>query len=124
MADTSLPLEKSIPIPTSNSSTNKSKKEIATDAIHADDTSSNNDDPLSFIICPICTPSDEPNSEPQMILKSKWQDHIRGRVHKNSMYKKGILQKIGPDQSDEAQKKRAARQAARLNFAKEEEKIN
>lgn len=59
-----------------------------------------------------------------MILKSKWQDHIRGRVHKNSMYKKGILQKIGPDQSDEAQKKRAARQAARLNFAKEEEKIN
>ena len=109
LSDSDLPMEKSLAIPTSNSSTKVSKKKHMNSTI-ADDKSSS-DDPLSFIICPICTP-DEPDSEPQMVLKAKWQDHIRGKVHKNAMYKRGILQRSGPDQSEEAQKKRETRQAA------------
>ncbi|PWN31449.1 tRNA isopentenyltransferase [Meira miltonrushii] len=108
--DAPLPLEKTIPIPTSNSPAKKSRKK-AINASTADDQSST-DDRLSFVICPICTP-DEPGSEPQMVLRAKWQDHIHGKVHKNAMYKRGILSRSGPDQSEEAQKKRAARQAAR-----------
>lgn len=110
LTDAPLPLEKTLIFPLTNPPPKKAKKK-AINATAADDQSST-DDPLSFVICPVCTP-DEPGSEPQMVLKAKWQDHIHGKVHKNSMYKKGILQRSGPDQSEEAKMKRAARQAAR-----------
>lgn len=114
-----LPLDQSIPLPgpqTRKRKDQKPKQQQQYDAsLYIDQTNGNND-PLSFIICPICTP-DQPDSEPHMVLKSKWQDHLHGKVHKNAMYKKGIIQRKGPDQSEEAQRKRAARQNAHKKIA-------
>lgn len=67
---------------------------------------------LGFDPCPICS-SDEAGSEPYMVMRSQWDMHTRGRVHRAAMHRRGLLQRRGPDLSDAAMARRAVRQAQR-----------
>lgn len=67
---------------------------------------------LGFDVCPICS-SDGPDSTPYMVMRTEWDAHQHGRIHRAAMRKRGLLPAQGADHSQEAQAKRAARQARR-----------